>query len=253
MATQQKQNRGTLKNYFKKGSLPSEKQFGNLIDSMLNIVDDGFEKTAKEGMKLFSMGDYEKLISFYRQIDVKSPVWSISINQITENFEVKNKNEQTLLSIDQEGQVGINKKRPEHTLDVNGVVGAKGRTGTFKQGTVPADGKWHTLLKNLDGCRAYEVIAGAGKKKEGKYALVHSIVLSTFNSENRVSYNQAYYNTKCNRIELCWDGEQHNFALKMKTKCDYGENAYIQYNISELWHDYYMDESDPMYRKKDGK
>ena len=37
--------RQTLKNYFLKGALPSEGDFGNLIDSVPNIVDDGIFKS----------------------------------------------------------------------------------------------------------------------------------------------------------------------------------------------------------------
>jgi DNA-binding transcriptional regulator YhcF (GntR family) len=53
-----KKNRETLKNYFKKGSLPSEKEFANLIDSMLNTIDDGFEKTEDEGLKISAPGQF---------------------------------------------------------------------------------------------------------------------------------------------------------------------------------------------------
>ena len=35
-------NRQTLKNYFKKGGFATEKHFVDLIDSSLNVVDDGF-------------------------------------------------------------------------------------------------------------------------------------------------------------------------------------------------------------------
>ena len=40
-------DRNTLKEQFKKGSMPSEGAFENLIDSMVNKIDDGFSKNQK--------------------------------------------------------------------------------------------------------------------------------------------------------------------------------------------------------------
>lgn len=37
-----KQDRKTLKNYFKRGKMPNEGQFNDLIDSMLNLIDDEY-------------------------------------------------------------------------------------------------------------------------------------------------------------------------------------------------------------------
>lgn len=37
-------NRNTLKEYFKRGSMPNQKHFYELIDSMVNISDDGIDK-----------------------------------------------------------------------------------------------------------------------------------------------------------------------------------------------------------------
>ncbi len=44
-------NRETLKTYFRKGAVPTEEQFADLIDSTPNIEDDGFVKVQNEGGK----------------------------------------------------------------------------------------------------------------------------------------------------------------------------------------------------------
>jgi hypothetical protein len=38
-------NRDTLKQFFQEGRLPTSDHFGDLIDSMLNMSDEGFRKT----------------------------------------------------------------------------------------------------------------------------------------------------------------------------------------------------------------
>ena len=52
-----KKNRQTLREKFRRGSMPSQDDFGDLIDSMMNIMDDGIEKSAPEGFKISQLGD----------------------------------------------------------------------------------------------------------------------------------------------------------------------------------------------------
>jgi len=42
-------NRQSLINYFKKGSAPSERHFADLIESTVNIVDDGISREGENG------------------------------------------------------------------------------------------------------------------------------------------------------------------------------------------------------------
>ena len=45
-------NRETLKNYFKKGGFATEKQFIDLIESSMNVIDDGISMQPKTGLKI---------------------------------------------------------------------------------------------------------------------------------------------------------------------------------------------------------
>ena len=74
-------SRKTLQAYFKRGSLPTEDQFKDLIDSMLNMIDEGFDKTPAQGLKVAQLAKKGKLISFFSKITRKdSPIWSIRID-----------------------------------------------------------------------------------------------------------------------------------------------------------------------------
>jgi hypothetical protein len=238
------QNRNTLKGFFQKGQLPSEGHFNDFIDSVINKVDDGMSKTIEDGLMLSPIGTSRKLISFYRSIEEKSPAWNIDINSGDGTLNFNNHVGDSVISLKNDGNVGINQPSPEHTLDVNGMVAMKGRTGTYQQGKVLADGNWHPVLTELNGCFAFEVVAGIGKKKTGKYALIHALALSTFGkSKNRIRINQAYYGVRCNKIELRWTGDTYNFNLEMRTRCSYGGDYYVKYYISSLWSDHFMDGS----------
>ena len=58
-------NRATLRNFFADGQRPNGKHFGRLIDSMLNMVDEGFSKTPQDGLKIASAVTHQTLLSFY--------------------------------------------------------------------------------------------------------------------------------------------------------------------------------------------
>jgi hypothetical protein len=242
------QNRETLKSFFRKGQMPSEGHFNDLIESMLNVVDDGLSKTTQDGLTLSPMGTSPRLASFFKSIEHKNPAWSMEIESGNGNLHFKNQLEEAVLTLNEHKQVGIAQAQPQYTLDVNGTVGMKSRVGSYAQGKIPADGNWYPIAERLSDCHAFEVMAGAGKKKTGKYALVHAFALSTFgNSRSKVQIHQAYYGVRCNKIEIRWKGTTYQYQLEMRTRCSYGEGLYINYHITNLWEDTQMNESGQKY------
>ena len=271
-----KRNRKTLTDNFADGKLPTQEAFGDLIDSMVNIVDDGFDKSALDGMKVAQLGNNSKLISFYDEITVKAPLWSIAFSMTgygdgagsykNLNFFYGNNTTTGLTLASTEGnkdgeeisgeekiRVGVNKNNPEHEMDVNGVIASDGRIGRAGGNEVRADGKWHPIITGLDGCQAFDIMAGVGKKKSGRYALLHAFALNTFNSKkSNITYHQAHFSSRCDQIDLQWVGETHNYSLEMRTRCSFEQNIeeeiYVRYHMTELWFDCFMEGS----TKKDG-
>jgi len=261
-------NRKTLSGYFSEGQLPTQNAFGELIESMVNIVDDGFDKSPEDGLKLAQLKPGSKLVSFYEEITVGKPLWSISFSMSGhesgagnyKNLNIfygsnhsagltlakMNENE-THSEKNTEGKirVGINQNTPQHELDVNGVIVADGRIGREekKERSVLADGNWHPISEELDGCQAFEIMAGVGKKNSGKYALLHAFALNTFNTKkNSITRHQAHFMSKCDQIELRWTGSTHKYTLEMRTRCAYfdvddEEQIYVRYFITNLWFD----------------
>ena len=74
-------NRQSLLNYFKKGSAPSERHFADLIESTVNIVDDGISREGDSGFKITPVGRSKRLISFYKNFKQVNPEWSINLDQ----------------------------------------------------------------------------------------------------------------------------------------------------------------------------
>ena len=248
-----RKNRKTLEAKFKKGKMPSENAFADLIDSTLNLIDDGFEKTVEDGLKVSQLGD-GKLVSFYQNMAALNAMWFVGLDRATSNLKIGNQfnpNILTLRSLDTASSdadsasnmgVGINKDNPQYALDVAGIIASFGRVGRAGDMAVPADGQWHDITQKLTGCQAFEIMAGVGGKDgEGKYALMHAFALSAYNDVSDITYHQAHYGAKCNRLKLRWMAESNkeNFEYKLQLKVDtsYGENIWVKYQITKLWFD----------------
>lgn len=255
----EKLDRTALKNRFKKGKMPTEQDFANLIDSMVNILEEGFDKSSETGLKISQLMGAGKLLCFYENISVDSPKWFMELAIDGDGLHFGTPTAPRVLSLRDvvhqvNGQavssvaVGINNERPEAELDVEGTIVANGRVG--REGTLLAlaDGEWHDITEPLTGCEAFEVMAGVGgQDPEGKYALLHAIALNTFNGTSSIKEQQAYYGAKCNRIDLRWTsapqaGEFH-FKLQVRTQCSYGSNIAIRYRLTRLWLDQMMFDS----------
>ena len=222
-------NTETLKNYFKKGGVISEKHFTDMIDSSMNKIDDGIDISSEHGLKINPSGIFTRLISFFRNKSQKEPDYSVNSNYNNiEGVSINNNDNKTVLKIKKDN-VGINTDNPIYDLDVNGTISAKSIIGNFSKGTVPADGKWHKILENLDGISAFEVIAHAsGSVNSGYYSISHVIALSTFGgsrSRNKIkNYKNSNWNgllshlfNRSKVIKFKWSGTLHDYNLEIKT------------------------------------
>jgi hypothetical protein len=249
-----RRNRDTLKRKFNDGEMPSASAFSELIDSMLNIVDEGFDKTAADGLKVSQLNQ-GKLLSFYQNIDIKSPIWSIQLDGPEGGLAFGNAANAGALTLRQlkVGHNGEHNREPgagDFELDMAGRIVADGRRGRAGRLSVPADGKWHDITDTLKGCNAFEITAGVGKSGTGKYALMHAFAMMAFNGKSEIDYRQAHFGSKCNRLQLQWvpdpEGGKHAYILQMRVGCPYDsstakERTWVSYYLTNLWFDPLMD------------
>lgn len=246
--------RKKLKKHFEQGKMPNQDDFSDLIDSMLNMLDEGFEKTPEDGLKVAQLED-GKLLSFYKGIDVGSALWSLGLEKSSDSLSFQS-GDQALLTLAapgdgdgqvQRGRVGIGQSMPLYELDVAGTVASHGRVGRSGELAVKANGDWHDITGDLTGCQAFEVVAGAGAKdSEGRYALMHAFALTAFGENGSITYHQSHFGNKCSRIELRWlarKEEKFTFRLQMRVGCSYGDEVWIKYHTTRLWQDTLMRDS----------
>lgn len=271
-----RRSRSTLKHFFRKGALPSASDFADLVDSTVNQEDDGFDKTPENGLEISSLGTEEALMSFLRRSRSTAVLWMVSYDQDRDRLLFKrmgpSRSTHTVLSLRLddmlpqnnprgfEGRVGVNRRDPEHALDVDGVVRASGRIGVPLEGSavVKADGGWHAITQTLSGCQAFEVIAGVGAEKTGRYAMLHATAMNTYNPtgplfnflghKNRIRAQHAHYSGRSHRLQLRWaqHGDRTEYRLELRSCCDYGQNldgrtVGIRYYVTRLWLDAAME------------
>ena len=70
-----KQDRPTLKSFFRNGALPTAEHYRDLIDSTVNQVEDGFSKTVPDGLRVHSSGSSLRLLSLYQGAGTPDPSW----------------------------------------------------------------------------------------------------------------------------------------------------------------------------------
>lgn len=208
-----KQDRTTLKKFFREGALPNSENYADLIDSVINQVDDGFEKSTIDGLQLNSLGNEKRVLSLYEGLDAEHANWvaehgidaaegalhwrtglysnkrraeTLSAKSASGSEAAEEEPFQPGLTLDPTGNVGISMDRPEWRLDVAGVARMHGRTGfVYPQeayADVKADGGWKDITPELEGCHMIEVIAGAsGGEGKGRYALLHAVAMNAYN------------------------------------------------------------------------
>lgn len=261
-------NRESLRSYFSDGALPTQEHFADLIDSMLNMSDEGFRKSVERGFEISAAAGYEALLSFFRDQDPDRALWSVGFGGaqgqlwIRANADLQQGQAGTtapLWSLDPDGRVGIGKADPLTTLDVNGVVSSTGRRGSYARTSdapILANGEWQDLTDDLFGCQAFEITAGVGHKGQGRFGLLHAVALNTYNPTlgvfnflNRkrgISSTSAFYARRCDRLQLRWkgtSGRDARYRLQIRSGCDYGRGIAIRASISQLWFDPHMEES----------
>ena len=247
--------------YFRNGKIPTEEHYSDLINSMVHKDDDGFSKDKENGLKIYSDDSSNNLVSFYKDINSIDPFYIISKDktdpdclkfQAFDGAANNVENNSSALFFHTDGKIGIGKTcDDQYKTEIDGFVGMQGRIGTCKSGSVAADGGWKPIITNLQNGQAFEVVARAGKKGTGKFAIMHATALSVFGPKGgKIRRTNAHYGFFWNKLNLRWTGNSKNYTLEIKSNSNYGNDVEIYYTITRLWDDQLFLSNDYYYSDK---
>ena len=261
-----KRNRNTLTNIFLRGNI-SGQNYADLIESTVNILDDGIDFDEDNGLKITAKGPSQKLISFYESIGERTPAFSISLNPNNQQgLNISEGRSDSRLFIQQGGKIGLGTTQPSYRLDVKGMVAMEGRVGNFASGFVAADGDWHTIKEGLHGCMGFEVMAHINDEKDQRFALTHAILLmSSGKRGTKIRSNMVragsrwFWGKFWNKILFRWKLDKEasspdnlRYILQVKTRTHYGMDGgqpkQIFYRMMRIWDSNFEKESytDPL-------
>lgn len=229
-------NRETLKSCFKQGSKPNEKDFENLIDSMMNILDDGISKTTGNGLDLSPDPESDTVLSVSREQSDHEPLWKIAINEDNE-LEIRRcggDEEFRAWLLKRDGTVVVGN---EETLTLqHGAIRAKHREGTLYEGCIDADGKWHNITGELAGIQALEITAYAGNTGDKKQSVLIAAATCCSGRHANITQTMSHSRRFTHKIRLRWQTNKKagTARLQAKTVWRYGNDRQIRYNITGL-------------------
>lgn len=229
-----KTNRRTLKEYFGKGKKPDSGQFADLVDSMLNIVDDGFNKSAERGLLLSPLDDEGAVMEIRQNILDGEPAWVIALGKGGELQIHRGMDEEPLILLSQEGKIVLGAKG-KINLEVNGTIHADSFVGSYLQGNIPANGQWQNIGEMDYGCVGYHIEAACGLKGKGRYALVEATAMHCFGKHPYIHCTRSWFGSRFNKIQFRWRNEGLNCGLQVRTRSDYGEDVWVHYRLKRLF------------------
>lgn len=229
-----KTNRKTLKEYFGRGKKPTNTQFADLIDSMLNIIDDGFNKSAERGLLLSPLDDNGAVMEVRRNILDEKPVWIVALGKNRELHIRREQEEEALITLCPDGRIvlsGAEKVR----LEVSGSIQANSFTGNYLQGTAPANGQWHDIGGMDYGCIGYHIVAACGLKGKGRYGMADVTAMHCFGKHPRIWSHRSWFGSRFNKIQFRWHSNGLNCGLQVRTRSNYGEGVQVHYRVNNLF------------------
>mgnify|MGYP003623561117 CR=1 FL=1 len=238
-------NRKALKDYFKADRYPTEEQFAHLIDSSLNMEEDGVIRTLRDGVALYPPQKGGSLLGIYPQrpdqadggYPIEQPCWMLKIGKKKE-----------LILIDEEGNevftLSQGTDRPDAAkeqppFDAENKSAAKPPKTTTEVLTIEADGNWHelpveaALNKEEDGCRMYRIFGVYKRGGKKCYTMVEALAGHCNWRKLQLQSPQKLLGHWRGPIKLRWKMREGGLYLQMRGKRR--EKGLVQYQIITVW------------------
>jgi hypothetical protein len=229
-------NRNTLIEGFSKGQRPTADDFKNLIDSTVNILDDGFSKDAQSGIKLAPISEQEGTVMTFLQnmTDDIGGRWEFDIlNNNLRISQVKEGVKGQLILLKQNGEIEIGREGCD--IQIKGTLHSEQRAGKTVTEPLIADGTWQDLTPYLEGIYALEVVCVMGKRRTGKHAILVAHATHCFGAKPRIRKIRSHFGIFGNKLKLRWVRKDRACKLQVRTRFKLGTDIPIYGYYTSLW------------------
>lgn len=222
-----RKDRNTLKEYFRKGKTPTEGQFAELIDSVPNLVEDGQVVRTTTGWAFCPRQGGRLDIGLCTEEatdEAVKPVWSVSVTP-EKKLVISNENGEAVVEVAQDKSLLLHGNltveddvtaRAYHTKD------GGGEEIPGEAVILPADKQWHDLPLDTSeggkGCRVYSVYASFYERDMGFRRLTRLTAIRLDSMEQDIESPQKHWWGWSGGLRFRWqtcDGKQ---CLQMRTK-----------------------------------
>lgn len=231
-----------MKSYFRRGDVPTEEQFAELIDSVHNIYEDGQAKvSATDGIRLFP-SDKDGVVATVFSSDPETPgaypLWRIALNG-ENGLEIRDGKGEPVMTADRERNVTV-----AGTVKAAGFISDGGdeedtpATDVLK---VKANGYWQNLPveaeagKEAKGCRVYRISACYVNRLTRKYSACEAVASHSDGHERKVRSPRKHWWGWSGHIKIRWIKTSGRLCLQMKSKGVQSGSETIYCRIETIW------------------
>ena len=216
----EKKDRNTLKSYFKKGCVPSENQFAELIDSVPNIVDDGIVRHTDNGLAFFpAKGKHLQLALHY--MEGASAAWTLSLTS-EKGLEIRNEAGEIVISLEQKCQITSQETKVEKSTEVTDDSSYDEKIDTAL--VLPADKQWHDILEisaDNKSFNTYQLFACLSGLQNESYKVTSAVASNLGYSNYYLESPQKGWFRWRGGIMFRWEKHDGKLCLQIRSKKEY--------------------------------
>lgn len=222
-------NREDLKQYFKKGNVPTENQFADLIDSVPNILEDGQVKRTDKGWAFYPDSGKPLLFSLYSS-EGTTPSWTLLLNS-GNDLELKNETGETVMCIDQKlGKKPTGENAPDDQNNVEPQIVPEKVDESENEASedeiadsliFPADKNWYNVIEIASDNDSFEVFQLFAYMAENESSNMKMTVAYAYH------HGSASWGIDCSRdhwwgwtgnLKLRWSTQEGKLYLQIRSK-----------------------------------
>lgn len=236
-------DRKTLKSYFRKGTVPTEDQFAELIDSVHNIQDDGQAIVSeKDGLTFYPAGDGRVFASVCPDNPASpesTPLWRFMLGE-DGALEICDEAGESVIILGRNKCVTVpgSLKAGRYLSDEPGGGETLG-AGDFLK--IRADGYWHDLPVEAAagiesaGCRVYRLSACYLNRLNKSYSFCEATSSHSEGRKCKICSLRRHWWGWSGRIKIRWQRRDGKLYLQMKCRGVQQDPAPLCYRIETLW------------------